>query len=75
MTKKTITTISSYVKAICDLNAKLDKNVTIHKAELLYRGQANTEFKLIPGLGRNRNHMTSVSIFNEERNLDRKSVV
>lgn len=36
---------------------------------LLFRGQSDVAFKLIPSIGRNRRFACDTSIFNEERNL------
>ncbi len=69
MPEKRINTLSEFVEEIC----KLDKNLICNGADrneiLLFRGQSDVAFKLMPSIGRNRRIACDISIFNEERNL------
>lgn len=65
----TINSISEYVQFACQMNSELRRLAYIHDFVLLFRGQANKEYELIPSLGRNRRFTTQCTIFNEERNL------
>lgn len=61
--------VSEYVQAVCDINNTLIRNGTDKNEILLFRGQSNTKFELLPSIGRGRTMPCQVSIFNEERNL------
>lgn len=69
MPEKRVNTISEFVKEICELNSSLIRNGADRNEILLFRGQSNVAFELIPSLGRNRRFACDISIFNEERNL------
>ena len=69
MPEKRVNTLSEFVKEICELNRKLIRNGADRNEVLLFRGQSNVAFELIPSLGRNRRFACDISIFNEERNL------
>lgn len=68
-TENIITSISEYIQIICKENTEIEKNAIYQDQKLLFRGQANCKFELIPSIGRNRSSSVSCSIFNEERNL------
>ena len=63
-----VNTLSEFVKEICELSSDLIQNGVDKNEILLFRGQSNSDFTLIPSLGRNRTFATDISIFNEERN-------
>lgn len=67
--ERVISSISEYVQAVCQLNDALPGYEHISLDTLLFRGQSNKEYELIPAIGRNRNTIVSCSIFNDERNL------
>ncbi len=69
MPEKRVTTLSEFVKEICELDRNLIRNGADRNEILLFRGQANVAFELLPSLGRNRRFACDISIFNEERNL------
>ena len=65
----TINKITEYIEIICKLNNKVQEDFSFSPSELLFRGQANKDYDLIPSLGRNRMGACDYTIFNEERNL------
>lgn len=64
-----IKNISEYIQLVCDLKEQINKNSILENAELLFRGQSNEAYELVPALGRNRKFDCQCSIFNDERNL------
>ncbi len=69
MDVKEIQNLSEYVYEICEINNGKRCNGATHNEVLLFRGQADTKYELIPYLGRGRRFSCDISIFNEERNL------
>ena len=69
MTEKYIETLSEFVKEICELDKTLVRNGATKNEVMLFRGHSNSDFELIPSLGRNRHCACDITIFNEERNL------
>ena len=65
----TIQNISEYVQSVCQLNADISDVTPILVQELLFRGQSNKDYELLPGIARGRNSAFQCSIFNDERNL------
>ncbi|MBR5202556.1 MAG: FRG domain-containing protein [Clostridia bacterium] len=65
----TIDSISDYIRLVCEENSKIEKTAVFQDQELLFRGQSNCEYELLPSIGRNRSSAVSCTIFNEERNL------
>lgn len=61
-----INNISEYVTEICKFDSKLQRNGFDKNEVLLFRGQPDENYELLPAMGRN---MKSVSILYEERNL------
>ena len=68
-TEITISNISEYIQTVCQKNSELKKHTYIRDDILLFRGQPDKDYKLLPSIGRNRRHATQCTIFNEERNL------
>ena len=64
-----IDNISEYIQIVCGLKDEVCKQTPIENAELLFRGQANKTYELIPAIGRNRDLDCMCTIFNDERNL------
>ena len=64
-----ITSLSNFVQIITDLNSKLERNGADKNEVLLFRGQEDKKFDLIPSIGRNRKSSVDISLLNEERNL------
>lgn len=69
MSEKRVNTLSEFVKEICKLDGNLIRNGADRNEILLFRGQSNVAFELMPSIGRNRKFTCDISIFNEERNL------
>ena len=69
MPEKRVNTLSEFVKEICELDRILIRNGAGGNEILLFRGQSDIAFELMPSLGRNRKSACDISIFNEERNL------
>ncbi len=64
-----IESISEYIQIVCNLNKEMSKYTYFGNAELLFRGQSDEAYDLIPALGRNRRYDCDCTIFNDERNL------
>lgn len=64
-----IENILSYIQSVCKLNAEVEDPTQLWSQELLFRGQANKAFKLLPGIARGRHSSCQCTIFNDERNL------
>lgn len=64
-----IGSISEYVQAVCQMNKDVRELTHIWDSELLFRGQADKDYELIPSIARNRHSVTQCTIFNDERNL------
>lgn len=69
ITKITINTISEYVQLVCGLNSDLDQLSHLRSYELLFRGQSDVNYELLPGIARGRRMSCECTIFNDERNL------
>ena len=61
--------LSDYVDVVCEMETKQERNGADKNEILLYRGQSDKAYKLIPSLGRSRMFACDISIFDEERNL------
>lgn len=64
-----ISVIEEYVKAVCQLNNDANKFPHLRFSELLFRGQSNKAYELLPGIARGRHSSCQCTIFNDERNL------
>ena len=69
MKNKIVNSLSEYVQYIIDDSKSLVKNGLNSNENVLYRGHADIDYKLLPTIGRERRSKFSISIFNEERNL------
>ena len=65
----TISNIAEYITPICQLNHEISMNNCFQNCELLFRGQADQNYELIPSISRNRNGVCDCTIFNDERDL------
>lgn len=69
MSENKVNNIQEFVQKVCQWSETLISNGAEKNEILLFRGQSNAEFELLPSLGRNRKFAGDISIFNEERNL------
>lgn len=64
-----ITDLVDYVKEITSININSLNDKFYNNNILLFRGQSDCNYKLLPAIGRNRHCAADTSILNEERNL------
>ncbi len=64
----TIQSLPEFVEQICKANNGI-RNDYLRRERLLFRGQSNSSYALMPSIGRGRELSGDVTIFNEERNL------
>lgn len=64
-----VANIAEYVQAVCAMNIDANKFPHLQTNELLFRGQSNINYELIPGIARGRNSACQCTIFNDERNM------
>ncbi len=69
MSTVTVHSLSEFVQCVSELNAGCVRNGADLHEELLFRGQSDTAYELMPSLGRGRKFTCEKSIFDEERNL------
>lgn len=69
MPEKRINTLSEFVEEIYELDGNLIRNGADRNEILLFKGQSDVGFELMPSIGRNRRFACDISILNEERNL------
>lgn len=69
MAERQIENLLDFIQTICELDGKLIRNGADKNENLLFRGQSNMAYELIPSLGRNRKFSVDISILVEERNL------
>ena len=69
MKETTISKTEEFVQAVCQLNDDITKPTQLWSQELLFRGQSNKAYELLPGIARGRHSSCQCTIFNDERNL------
>ena len=69
MKETTISKTEEFVQAVCQLNDDITKATQLWSQELLFRGQSNKAYELLPGIARGRHSSCQCTIFNDERNL------
>lgn len=67
--QKEVHTLSEYIQEIIEANSHTVKNGADKNEILLFRGQADINYELVPAIGRGRRFSCEITIFNEERNL------
>ena len=66
---KSIISLSEYVDIVCELDKQMIRNGLDKYEIMLFRGQSNCNYELVPALARKRRSACDITIFNEERNL------
>ena len=69
LAQSSVKCLSEYVQRICDSNNSLVRNGLDKNEILLFRGQSNASYELIPSIARERKSAFERTMFNEERNL------
>ena len=69
MTEITLSGIEEFVQTVCQLNNSINSPQQLWAQELLFRGQSNKAYELLPGIARGRHSSCQCTIFNDERNL------
>lgn len=64
-----VKSVAEYVQEITALHDSCVRNGMRKNEVLLFRGQDNEQYELVPSIARNRRFSVDISIFNEERNL------
>lgn len=64
-----VQSLSEYVQSVCNVDRGLVRDGSLHNEILLFRGQSNADYELLPSLGRSRRFAVGLDIFREERNL------
>lgn len=64
-----MTNLSEFITEVTNINTEPSYERFWENNILLFRGQSNCNYDLVPSLGRNRMTSGDVTIFNEERNL------
>lgn len=64
-----MTNLSEFITEVTNINIEAPEEKFWEKNILLFRGQSDCNYELVPSLGRNRTSSGSITIFNEERNL------
>lgn len=67
--QKEIHSLSEFVQEITTANSHTVKNGADKNEILLFRGQSDINYELVPSIGRGRRFPCDITIFNEERNL------
>mgnify|MGYP001623869570 CR=1 FL=1 len=64
-----VSSLEEYVHEVCLEKAKIYNDQSIAFEKLLFRGQANVDYEILPSIARDRTSSVSISILNQERNL------
>lgn len=67
--EKQIIKIAEYIESVCQLNDAVNKYSRFQMDELLFRGQSNKDYELLPAIARGRDMSCECTIFNDERNM------
>ena len=68
MSEKRIGNLAEYVEQISTLGSKTFNLAPLNE-KLLFRGHSSVSYELMPSIGRDRTNSSSISIFDEERNI------
>ena len=69
MEPTTITSLEEYVREICNQKERTHNDQALIFENLLFRGQPDIKYELLPSIARNRTSAVSISLLNHERNL------
>ena len=64
-----VNSISEFIQSVCQLNSDISAFPQLLSQELLFRGQSNKAYELLPGIARDRHSSCQCTIFNDERTL------
>lgn len=67
--KNKIKSLPEFIEQVCSLNDKYTGGGRYCAYELLYRGQSDAKYELLPSIARGRTSSIQVTTLNEERNL------
>ena len=65
----TVSRVAEFVQQITELDNSLIRDGGPNNETLLFRGQSNKAFDLLPSIARGRKFACDISIFSEERNM------
>ena len=65
----TVSSVAKFVQQITELDNSLIRDGGPNNETLLFRGQSNKAFDLLPSIARGRKFACDISIFSEERNM------
>ncbi|HJD23831.1 MAG TPA: FRG domain-containing protein [Firmicutes bacterium] len=65
----TIFGLPDFIDAVCKAKESLKRDQGLHNEVLLFRGQDNKDYSLLPSIARGRKHACDCTIFGDERNL------
>ena len=65
----TVSSVAEFVQQITELDNSLIRDGGPNNETLLFRGQSNKAFDLLPSIARGRKFACDISIFSEERNM------
>ena len=65
----TVSSVAEFVQQITELDHSLIRDGGPNNETLLFRGQSNKAFDLLPSIARGRKFACDISIFSEERNM------
>lgn len=65
----TVSSVAEFVQQITELDTSLIRDGGPNNETLLFRGQSNEAFDLLPSIARGRKSACDISIFSEERNM------
>ena len=67
--EKQIASLPDFVQSIIEIDSTMVRNGASKNEILLFRGQSNKDYELIPSIGRNQRSAFDITILGEERNL------
>lgn len=65
----TVSSVAEFVQQITELDNSLIRDGGLNNETLLFRGQSNKAYDLLPSIARDQKFACDISIFSEERNM------